>query len=415
MQIRYSRGYDIYNHTISSALFDVDGIDLDHAYSWVVDPAGGFTLSNLTTGATQRFADLDPAEDGLFLDFSDNTGGVSFQGGAIGDILLGGSGDDVLVGGGGADDLQGGAGDDTLTVSGWSARVDGGTGFDTLLIDKGSSVIFDTGFATGIEQVIVSNGGQALFQNLDVSMGEIRSRSRADGSVTISGTAAEDRIVGGNGQDRLFGNGGDDTIVITAMPAHLIGGDGDDLLIIRGGGAFVMGDQHLSEIERIRVQDGSTLNMSALNYQPGDVRVSGGAGAAITGSNYADRITGGAGDDVLTGGYGGDRLSGGAGADTFVFRNQWEIGGAGDRDRIIGFSSVQGDRISLEGLNDFIGSPLQFIGDSVFSAAGTNELRATALGSKYVVEGDLNGDGLADLAFFVTTLDGPLTASDFIL
>lgn len=415
MMIRSSRGSDTYEEARSALLLDLAGFDVDHSYTVGFDPAGGFRLRNVTSGFDYFFGDLDPAQDSLYLDFAGNTGDVTLQGGGKGDILIGGGGNDVLVGGGGADDLRGGDGDDTLTVNGYDARVDGGAGFDTLLIDRDSMALFDTGRATGIEQVIVGNGGEALFQYLDVSMGEIRSRSRADGTVTISGTADADRIVGGNGQDRLFGNGGDDTIVITAMPAHLIGGDGDDLLIIRGGGTFAMGDQHLSEIERIRVQDGSTLNMTALNYQPGDVRVSGSAGATITGSRFADRITGGAGDDVLTGGYGGDRITGGAGADTFVFRNQWEIGGAGDRDRIIGFSSAEGDRISLEGLNDFIGSPLEFIGDAVFSATGANELRAREQGNKYIVEGDITGDGAADFAFFVTTLDGPLAATDFIV
>lgn len=414
MQLRFSRGYT-FDDSVSTPIDFAPFAALDHDYSFAPLVSGGFALTDVTTGESLTFANLDGAEDSLLLDFSDLAGSLHARGGANGDVIFGGSGDDTLIGGGGADKLYGGAGDDALTIGGgYYASVDGGDGFDSLFIEAGASVTFMNGAATGIERVVIGDNGSALFQYLDVSMGTIKSRSTVQGTVTVSGTEADDRILGGAGQDRLFGNSGDDTIVITSVPQHIIGGEGFDTLVVAGGGVFALGDMHLTEFERFLVKDGSTLDVSNAHFRPGPLLGSGSQGVTIIGSDWKDRISGTSGDDVLTGGYGGDKISGGAGADTFVFRQHWDIGGDEGRDRITDFSHADGDRISLEGAAQYVGE-IHFIGDAAFSGSGETELRAFERNGKYVVQGDVNHDGNADFAFFVTSLDGPLTATDFVL
>jgi serralysin len=414
MLIRSSRGTSFAdaNATVMTPGFAYAS---DHGYRFAAT-ADGYALTDLTTGEQFAFDEIDLALDSLSLDFSDATAAVELHGGANGDLLRGGSGDDVLVGGGGADQLFGGAGDDTLSVSHNYATVEGGEGVDTLMIDAGVVLTLRSDAASGIERVFVGDGGEALFQNLGVSMGSIYVRSVAGGAVTtVSGTAANDWIVGGAGQDRLFGNNGDDTIVIKSVPRQIIGGEGDDRLVLKGGGTFVLGDAQLSEIEGIKVTGGSTLDISNVHFQPGWLTGSGSDALKITGSGYNDRITGADGDDVLTGGYGGDRISGGAGADTFVFRQHYDIGGPGARDQITDFSHAEGDKISLEGAARYIGGAFQFIGDDAFSGSGVNELRAVERNGRTLVMGDINDDGKADFLFYVKTEDGPLVAGDFIL
>ena len=414
MLLRSSRGTSFADSN-ASVLTPGFGYVADHGYRFAAT-VDGYALTDLTTGERFAFGGVDLALDSLSLDFSDATATVELTGGVNGDVLRGGSGDDLLVGGGGADKLFGGDGNDTLHASGINSEVHGGEGIDLLVIDPGVALTLRHGNASGIERVIVGDGGQALFQYLGDGMGTIKSQSVAGGATTtISGTASADWIVGGAGQDRLFGNNGDDTIVITTAARNIIGGEGDDRLILKGGGTFTLGDAHLSEIERILVTEGSTLDIGNVHFQPGRIIGSGSAALKITGSGYNDRISGGDGDDVLTGGYGGDTLTGGAGADTFVFRQHYDIGGAGARDKITDFSHAEGDKISLEGAARYIGGAFTFIGDAAFSGNGDNELRAVERNGRYVVTGDINDDGRADFSFFVKTDDGPLVASDFIL
>lgn len=124
----------------------------------------------------------------------------------------------------------------------------------------------------------------------------------------ISGDAGDNRILGGNGQDTLYGREGDDYISGGQGDDHLFGGAGNDVLIGDGGNDHIYG----------------------------------GAGADfISGGFGNDQLFGGIGRDTIIGGPGDDTIFGGSGADTFVFRR-----GSG-LDVIADFSLSEGDRIDL--------------------------------------------------------------------
>lgn len=124
----------------------------------------------------------------------------------------------------------------------------------------------------------------------------------------------------------------------------------------------------------------------------------GGSQRDVLWGNEADnKLDGRAGDDVIDGFEGKDTLTGGLGADIFNFHNL-EVG-----DRITDFLSGT-DRISLVDT----GVDFTFIGAAAFgNVAG--ELRFAS----GVLSGDVNGDGVADIA--ITVQGSGVVAGDLII
>ena len=138
-------------------------------------------------------------------------------------------------------------------------------------------------------------------------------------------------------------------------------------------------------------------------------------GDLILGLAGNDRIDAGKGDDIVVGGTGKDTIKGGKGADMFVFES------AGDSavkpklsDLIADFKRGQGDRIDLSAIDPLNASRVfAFIGKKKFSGEA-GELRWQKMGSNTLVSGDINGDGIADIAIMVAKA-GAMKAADFIL
>ena len=110
-------------------------------------------------------------------------------------------------------------------------------------------------------------------------------------------------------------------------------------------------------------------------------------------------------------------LSGGAGADSFVFASGESSKLHASADRITDFSHAQGDTIDLAAIdaNSALAGnqAFTFIGAGAFGKVA-GQLHAVLDGGNTYVEGDVNGDGLAD---FAIRLDGAVTlvAGDFVL
>jgi hypothetical protein len=134
-----------------------------------------------------------------------------------------------------------------------------------------------------------------------------------------------------------------------------------------------------------------------------------------------DTIAGGAGNDTIYGAGGADTMTGGAGNDVFAYMNAAHSTPAA-RDTITDFTV--GDLIDLLAIdaNTLAGGnqAFSFIGSAAFAgtgAASAGELRAaSAGGADWLVQGDTDGNGVADWELFLTVTDAsPITGSDFLL
>ncbi|SFJ12821.1 Hemolysin-type calcium-binding repeat-containing protein [Albimonas pacifica] len=200
------------------------------------------------------------------------------------------------------------------------------------------------------------------------------------GDDTIIGYGGDDTLEGGDGDDILKANAGDDTLDGGRGEDVMRGGRGDDVLY-RGGGA-----------DRMFGGDGND-------------RMAGGFGA--------DAMDGGDGDDRLVGGRGADRMIGGEGADRFVFMAP----DAEVVDVVEDFRARLGDLVHLARIDADASSAeddaFGFIGYAAFSG-DAGELRAVDLGRVQRIEGDVDGDGAADLVVELAT-GGTAVESWFVL
>ncbi|NBZ86765.1 M10 family metallopeptidase C-terminal domain-containing protein [Stagnihabitans tardus] len=149
----------------------------------------------------------------------------------------------------------------------------------------------------------------------------------------------------------------------------------------------------------------------------GNDSLSGGAGLDdLKGGSGVDILAGDDGDDRIEGGLGGDDLSGGLGGDTFVFTQRDSLRSGSDviRDFTSGedhidLSAIDADTLTL-GDQGFA-----FIDAAAFGHVA-GELRLATVGGFLQLQGDTNGDGLADfvLRFDLATGMAPVV-TDLIL
>ena len=211
-------------------------------------------------------------------------GNDTLQGRAGDDLLAGGVGNDNLFGEAGQDTLQGDAGNDSLDGGLGADSLAGGAGNDTYIVDDAGDMVIEE--VNGGTDVVQTNlGSYDLTDNVeDLTF-------TGQGSFIGTGNALSNTITGGNGNDFLFGMGGND---------QLLGGQGNDFL--DGGDG----------VDNLQGGNGN------------DVMI-GGAGA--------DVLAGGVGNDILNGQAGNDNMDGGTGDDIFAFSASF------GQDRITGFDS----------------------------------------------------------------------------
>ncbi|MDF8332406.1 calcium-binding protein [Novosphingobium cyanobacteriorum] len=151
--------------------------------------------------------------------------------------------------------------------------------------------------------------------------------------------------------------------------------------------------------------------------QHGDVLSGDGRTNVIKGRGGNDKLYGREGDDVIHGNAGRDTMWGGAGTDRFVFGTGDTSFDRAGADRIADFRPTDRDIIDLSAIDADTGQTgnqaFSFIGTAAFGKVA-GQLRATFAGGNTFVEGDSNGDGLADLTI---RIDGEIGMSvvDFVL
>ncbi|WP_394646657.1 M10 family metallopeptidase C-terminal domain-containing protein [uncultured Sphingomonas sp.] len=285
------------------------------------------------------------------------------EGSRFNDVLAGDNGNNLLIGGAGADTLIGNGGFDTVS-------------YRTSTV--GVTVSLNSGLGTAGDA-----NGDRLFS--------IEALEGGSGNDTFYGSNNADTLFGNGGNDQLYGNGGDDTIFGGAGNDIIYGHDGDDWL---DGG---IGNDQLyggSGGDTLYGGDGDDV----LDGVTGNDVLFGGAGN--------DQLLGGAGDDILIGGTGNNSLTGGGGADIFRFTE------LGVKDVIRDFTRGT-DQIDLSWLDAKTGGavdPFDWIGAQAFSKTA-GELRFFTDGGINYLEGDVNGDGVADFSIQVNV---KITQSDII-
>lgn len=239
-----------------------------------------------------------------------------------------------------------------------------------------------------------------------IADGSIENFAAGDGRDSITGNAADNRILGGRGHDRLLGGGGDDTIEGDAGNDFLRGDEGDD--DVQGGagddeiyaGADDTGDDTVSGGAGDDVAAGGAGSDTIITTSGSDTLYGGagndrilqegvdptGAGDLVWAGSGADTVTLGGGADTIGGGEGDDALMGGAGDDIFY----------GGRDG--GADTIHGDG-GADTVYAGVGNDAVFGGtgdDAIFNGEGTDTVEGgEGADSLYGSPGDdrLSGDG----------------------
>ncbi len=294
-----------------------------------------------------------------------------------------------------------------------------------------SYVVFGRAPTTGVTRVGAAGGQTILggeFTDRLTGLGGSDLLEGRDGNDSLRGGGRDDVLLGGDGNDRLVGGEGDDTMV---------GGDGDDIYQVSAAGDLLV--ENASEGTDLAVaRVDYTLADNVENLQlmgTADAGTGNGLANTIYGSGNADTLAGLAGDDLLRGkdggdtidggddadlidgGLGQDTLGGGAGRDVFQFRDGDSDAARSFADLITDFSQADHEKIQL----NLLDADAATGGDQAFAWIGNGAFTAVAGQLHYVhdggmtfVEGDTDGDGLADFVIALTgTLD--LVARDFVL
>ena len=333
-------------------------------------------------------------ENAIGTDFNDVLTGNNLanrlDGGLGNNTLDGGAGNDVLISRAGDDVLIGGSGIDTIDYSGATARVSvrlaepaqqdtGGAGRDTL---SGIENVVGTAFN---DRLIGGNGDNMITGGAgdDVLSGgrgfDTASYADATSGVRVDLATSAAQATGGSGSDTLtdfealIGSAFNDTLFGTSEANRLDGGAGDDRLVGGGGDDVLLGGTGRNVIEGGEGFDTISYEKSAFGvFFSFNLNQASGAGSdtfvsieAVIGSAFSDQFSASAAVD---------RFTGGDGADSFQF-----VKGRAGGDTIVDFDGSEGDRITLVGYGT----------GATFVQVNANQWRITA------------GDGSIELLNFV--------------
>ncbi|PZQ45474.1 MAG: hypothetical protein DI556_22665 [Rhodovulum sulfidophilum] len=264
-----------------------------------------------------------------------------------------------------------------------------------------------------------------------------------DISEVLDGKSGNDTLFGYDGFDQLKGDTGNDWIDGGAGKDIMVGGAGNDVFIVddvydvaseqSGGGIdtvqsainYQMG-QYATYVENLVLLDGAASGVgnnlaNEMTGNAGNNQLDGISGAdTLMGLGGNDRLIGGLDNDRLNGGLGMDVLTGGSGSDRFVFTSAAEAGKGSGRDQIVDFIQ-RTDKIALDFDADTTRTgdqAFKYIGGSSFSKVAGQLRSPTEYGpSARIVQGDINGDGVADFEISVGGLGivASLGSGDFLL
>ncbi|KPF83592.1 hypothetical protein IP78_01800, partial [Brevundimonas sp. AAP58] len=303
----------------------------------------------------------------LYQSGSDRPLAVVLNGTAGNDVLVGTSGDDTLDGGDGDDLLEGGLGADALI---------GGNGIDTVTYANATSGV----------RVFISGGGDPLGEALGDTFSSIEN---------VIGSAYADYISGNGLNNRLYGEGGDDTIFAfggVGSTSYLYGGAGIDTLVGSLGIDIMDGGTGENTVSYFLSPTGLTISLvnpaantgwaigdSYTNIQ--DVIGSEFNDVIYGNSDFINQLQGQSGNDilygvgatytVLIGGSGADELHAGTGGNLIDYETALSGVIASMENPSINTGDAAGDTyFGLFG-HDLAGSPFN---DILYGDAGSNNI-----------------------------------------
>jgi Ca2+-binding RTX toxin-like protein len=349
-----------------------------------------------------------------------------------GDRLYGGNGDDrLLVNFARNAKLYGGADNDTYVLRFWDTKsIDSvveyaSQGEDTIEVGA-ANVDLNRSNLTNIENVTFTGdyGGAA---RTVTGNGLFNTIATHNGNDSVYGLGGDDEIRTGNGADWIEGGDGHDSLDGGADADRLHGGTGNDTVLAGSGDDWAYGgdgNDNMNLGDGVDFGYGGAGNDMMLGFG-GDDFLYGDAGSdTITGDAGNDRVRGGDGNDKLYGGVGNDKLYGeagtdllygGDGADSFAFSKTTDTSYAAF-DRVMDMVRGQ-DRIDLSAIDadTTVAGNQAFafsLNRAMFTSAGDLWTVDTLLGTTLV--GDVNGDGVEDFRILVVGVH-ELSAADLVL
>jgi Ca2+-binding RTX toxin-like protein len=406
--------YDLAINSAGQRLFLIEGQFYTGGSIETLKYGDGTTLNLMTYSHTVN----GTASDDTLYGVSIGGGGNKLNGLDGNDYIYAGTNNDIVTGGNGNDTIFGEEGNDTLSGNAGDDLIYSGAGDDTIIYDSGSDIFVDNG---GIDTIKITNAAftsanmtlvrpsgnmydlevlfngvhaftiqgqfspEQSFENIVFANGS--SFNLANVQYTSLGTVDSDYIYGisygGNPNDILKGNAGDDYIYALNGDDIITGGIGNDtldggygsdiynynsgdgfdiiadisgndviqigtsytksdlswqrdvgtnnmILFLKGAQVMTLQDQFVvdHQIETVKFADGSSQTLVGLqistNGTAGDDNLSGIDSNAsqndnINGFAGNDYIYGYEGNDTLTGGVGNDNIDGGNGNDIFVY------------------------------------------------------------------------------------------------
>ena len=405
----------------------------------IAGSTGGDAISDLSVGGTKdSVINAGTINGNVFL----NLGNDSFANTATTNGLVDlGDGANTLTNSGHIGDngagisVQSGAGIDLITNSG---TLTGG-----LSTSGSNDVVTDFALSAGV----VING--TINGTIDLGAGDDKFFGGANSETVTDGDGSDAIILGGgndtyfaagataDGADRIAGGAGIDTYDASGATTELR----VNLDTVNHGLANVPGPLYTFDVVKSSatslvppnpvgpvVGTGSDTITGFENFEGGnnkDIVFGNAAANVLSGNGGADNLwglggndtlEGGDGKDCIGGGAGKDSLTGGAGIDTFFYFLTSDSGNAlATRDVITDFQSGL-DVINLKGIETNSNVTFTFRGSLAFTGLA-GDLRATNIAGGELIQGDTNGDKVADFSIFIK--DAPhaitFTSADFVL
>jgi len=225
----------------------------------------------------------------------------------------GNEGNNTLTGNSGSNTLDGGFGADVMA---------GGTGNDTYLVDDVGDVVVEDASA-GTDTVRTGLASYTLGDHVETLIGTAATAQVLVGNDlgnTIIAGSGGGTLIGGAGVDILTGAATSDLLDGGIGADRLTGGAGDDVYYVDASGDVVV-EAANAGTDEVR----TTLASGTLATNAELLTFIGSGDFAGTGNALANTLTGGSGNDTLNGGAGGDTMIGGLGDDTYVVDNVGDV------------------------------------------------------------------------------------------